>query len=80
MSKDSTLNTDIESTRDTEKNEERRRSRSDRLANEAEEKKENISIFDERKRNLWVLRTDDFDNELSLKLEDRDLEFASVTR
>ena len=71
---------DIESARGTKKNEKRRRSRFDRFVNEAEEEKEDISISDERERNFWVLRADGFDNELSLELKDRDLEFANVTR
>ena len=78
MSENSTLNTDIDSARDTEKNEERRRF--DCSIKKTEEEKEDISIFDERERNLWILRADDFDNELLLKLKDRNLEFANVTR
>ena len=78
MSKGSTLNIDTDSARGTKKNEERRRS--DCSVKGVEKKKEDTSTLDERKRNLWVLGAGDFDNELLLELEDRNLELANVIR
>ena len=43
-------------------------------------KKENASILDEKERNRWFLKMDDFENKLSLKLKNRDLKFANVIR
>ena len=78
MSKDSTLSIDTDSARDTKKNEKRRRF--DCSIKRTEKKKEDTSILDEKKRNLWILKADDFDNELLLKLEDRDLKLTNVIR
>ena len=64
--------------RDTKKN--KKRWRFVRFVNKIKIEKKNVSTFDEKKLNRWLLKIESFENKLSLKLKDRNLKFANVIR